>query len=77
MAVMHAVEDFRDEEESALLCDQCHEPMECYEGELYCPDCTRFGVEEAGRLADDEARRDREREAAMHAEPVDGTEPPW
>jgi hypothetical protein len=27
-----------------------------YEGERYCPDCTRYEVEELARQADDEAR---------------------
>jgi hypothetical protein len=27
---------------NALTCDGCGNPLECFEGEVYCPDCTRF-----------------------------------
>jgi uncharacterized Zn finger protein (UPF0148 family) len=25
-----------------MYCDQCRGPLEHFEGEAYCPDCTRF-----------------------------------
>jgi hypothetical protein len=29
-------------------CPECGGPLECFEGESYCPDCLRFGLADAG-----------------------------
>jgi uncharacterized Zn finger protein (UPF0148 family) len=34
-----------------MYCPECGGPLACYEGEPYCPDCTRWGVEEEERQA--------------------------
>jgi uncharacterized Zn finger protein (UPF0148 family) len=39
-----------------MLCDLCGGPLECFEGEPYCPDCTRYEAMELARQADNEAR---------------------
>jgi uncharacterized Zn finger protein (UPF0148 family) len=39
-----------------MHCDCCGGPLASYEGEHFCPDCTRFEIEELARQADDEAR---------------------
>jgi uncharacterized Zn finger protein (UPF0148 family) len=39
-----------------MHCEDCGGPLACYEGEFYCPDCTRYEAEELARQADDEAR---------------------
>jgi uncharacterized Zn finger protein (UPF0148 family) len=44
-------------------CECCGGPLEHYEGEAYCPDCTRYEVEEAARQATAEAVQLREAEA--------------
>jgi uncharacterized Zn finger protein (UPF0148 family) len=39
-----------------MHCTDCGAPLACYEGEHYCPDCTRYEAEELARQADEEAR---------------------
>jgi hypothetical protein len=29
---------------NVLTCAGCGNPLECFEGEVYCPDCTWFGL---------------------------------
>ena len=38
-----------------MICTNCHEPLACFHGEFYCPDCTRYEVETMAQQADDEA----------------------
>jgi uncharacterized Zn finger protein (UPF0148 family) len=47
-----------------MCCTDCGGPLACYEGERYCPDCTRYEVEELARQADEEARAIRQAPAA-------------
>jgi hypothetical protein len=47
-----------------MYCTECGGRLECFEGERYCPDCTRYEVEEAARQALDEALVLRTAEAA-------------
>jgi uncharacterized Zn finger protein (UPF0148 family) len=54
-------------------CESCGGRLHCYEGEVYCPDCTRW---EVVRLADEEVRVLRLLPAPPWEEwPSDG--PPW
>jgi hypothetical protein len=39
-----------------MQCECCGDPVACYEGEWYCPECTRYDAEDLARLADEEAR---------------------
>jgi uncharacterized Zn finger protein (UPF0148 family) len=39
-----------------MLCENCGSPLERFEGEVYCPDCTRYAAERLALRADDEAR---------------------
>jgi uncharacterized Zn finger protein (UPF0148 family) len=43
----------------------CGTPLECYEGETYCPDCTRYAAERDIEQALDEALALRRQEAEM------------
>jgi hypothetical protein len=38
-----------------MTCEHCGEALACFEGEWYCPGCTRYEVEERARQADREA----------------------
>ena len=38
-----------------MNCEHCNEPLACFNGEHYCPDCTRYEVETMAQQADDEA----------------------
>ena len=38
-----------------MICTNCNEPLACFHGEYYCPDCTRYEVERLAQQADDEA----------------------
>jgi uncharacterized Zn finger protein (UPF0148 family) len=38
-----------------MYCDQCGEPLACFEGETYCPDCSYWQTVEQMELATDEA----------------------
>jgi hypothetical protein len=61
-----------------MHCDYCGAALECFEGERYCPDCTRYEVEEQARQADGEAAafRAAEEQAACQVEgPADGAYP--
>ena len=46
-----------------MHCADCGCPLACFEGEPYCPDCTRYEVEGLARQADGEARLLRQAEA--------------
>jgi hypothetical protein len=39
-----------------MNCEYCNEPLACYEGEWYCPDCTRYEAEAGARQADLQVR---------------------
>jgi hypothetical protein len=39
-----------------MNCEYCGGPLEYFEGEPYCPDCTQYAAEELARQADEEAR---------------------
>jgi uncharacterized Zn finger protein (UPF0148 family) len=52
-----------------MHCESCGGPLASFEGERYCPDCTRYEVEELARQADDEARV--LRQAQAHAGQAD------
>jgi hypothetical protein len=60
-----------------MNCEYCGGPLECFEGEWYCPDCTQYAAEELARQADEEARALRLAQAAQPEEgpPDDG--PPF
>jgi hypothetical protein len=45
------------------LCECCGGPLECYEGEPYCPDYTYYATLELASEADEEARVERMRPA--------------
>jgi hypothetical protein len=38
-----------------MTCEHCGEALACFEGEWYCPECTRYDVEELARQADRDA----------------------
>jgi hypothetical protein len=46
-----------------MYCTCCGGPLACFEGERYCPDCTRYEVEELARQADEEAHQLRQVQA--------------
>jgi uncharacterized Zn finger protein (UPF0148 family) len=46
-----------------MHCEHCGSPLECFEGEDYCPDCLRYEVEELAAEAAEEAARFRRAEA--------------
>ena len=48
-----------------MHCPECGGPLACFEGERYCPDCTRYEVEELARQAAAEAVLLRQAEAEM------------
>jgi hypothetical protein len=50
----------------------CGSPLVCYQGEPYCPDCTRYEAEQLARQTDDEARALR-RALDQAPPPEDGT----
>jgi uncharacterized Zn finger protein (UPF0148 family) len=52
-----------------MNCENCGSSLESYEGECFCPECTRYEVEELARQADDDARV--LRLALAEAEPFD------
>jgi uncharacterized Zn finger protein (UPF0148 family) len=54
-----------------MHCPECGSRLECYEGQRYCPNCTRYEVEEQARQALDEALALRAAEAKAAAA-VDG-----
>jgi uncharacterized Zn finger protein (UPF0148 family) len=62
-----------------MFCEHCGEALACYEGELYCPECTRYEVEELARQADAEtaAFSLALAQAAPAANRPAGDEPPW
>jgi uncharacterized Zn finger protein (UPF0148 family) len=58
------------------LCDGCGNPLASYEGESYCPGCTRWEALQLAEEADEEARVLRLLPAPPWEEgPADG--PPW
>jgi uncharacterized Zn finger protein (UPF0148 family) len=62
-----------------MHCTDCGGPLACYEGEYFCPDCTRYAVEELAAEAAAEAAQLRRAEAEWAAAdegPADG-EPPF
>jgi uncharacterized Zn finger protein (UPF0148 family) len=62
-----------------MHCKDCAGPLECYEGEWYCPDCLRYATEELAAEAAAEAallRRAEAKWAAAGDGPADG-EPPF
>ena len=62
-----------------MYCESCNEPLACYEGEWYCPECTHVAVAELVRQADDEARACRLAlaQAGRAVEPPEGDGPPF
>jgi uncharacterized Zn finger protein (UPF0148 family) len=62
-----------------MNCESCGGPLECYEGELFCPACTRYETEKLARQADDEARAARLAlaQAARPDEATDNDGPPF
>jgi hypothetical protein len=61
-----------------MNCEHCGGVLECFEGEPYCPDCTRYEAEEQARQADEEAAafRAAEEQAARQVEgPADDAFP--
>jgi uncharacterized Zn finger protein (UPF0148 family) len=54
-----------------MNCDECGGALACYEGEHYCPDCTRYEVEQLAHQADDEAHLLRQVQAQAD-QPDDG-----
>jgi hypothetical protein len=62
-----------------MYCPDCGERLECFAGEPYCPECTRYEVEELARQATAEAVQFRQAEAAAAqaalAEPADDALP--
>ena len=52
---------------------ECGTRLVCFDGESYCPDCTRYEAEELARQADDEARL--LRQAQTHAARPDESPP--
>jgi uncharacterized Zn finger protein (UPF0148 family) len=39
-----------------MNCEHCGEPLACFEGETYCPDCTYWEAVEQTERATNEAR---------------------
>jgi uncharacterized Zn finger protein (UPF0148 family) len=62
-----------------MHCDTCGGPLACFEGEWYCPDCTRYEVEELAAEAAAEAAllRRAEAEWAAAGEGPAGDGPPF
>jgi uncharacterized Zn finger protein (UPF0148 family) len=62
-----------------MHCDTCGAPLECFEGEDYCPDCVRYATEELAAEAAAEAAllRRAEAEWAAAGEGPDDGEPPF
>jgi uncharacterized Zn finger protein (UPF0148 family) len=61
-------------------CPDCGGPLACFEGEHYCPDCTRYEVEREAQQATAEAVLLRQAEAEMAAAddgPAGGEGPPY
>ena len=58
------------------LCECCGGPLASFEGESFCPECTRWETVVLAEEADDEARGERMQPAPAQEEgPADG--PPW
>jgi uncharacterized Zn finger protein (UPF0148 family) len=47
-----------------MSCEYCGGPLCCFEGEWYCPNCTRYEVEKLAEQALDEALLHRASEVA-------------
>jgi hypothetical protein len=61
-----------------MHCEHCGADLECFDGERYCPDCTRYEVEGQARQADEEAaafRKAEEQAACQVEEPAGGAYP--
>jgi uncharacterized Zn finger protein (UPF0148 family) len=61
-----------------MYCPECGSRLECFDGEPYCPDCTRYEIEREAARALDEAVRLRRAEAEWAAAgegPADGGPP--
>ncbi len=61
-----------------FTCDECGAPLECFEGEDYCPDCTRAELLREVAAADEEAAvLNRLPPPADFPPPPAGDEPPF
>ena len=58
-------------------CEHCGGPLACFEGETYCPDCSRYQALQLAEEADDEARLLRQAPAPPPDEGPDGDGPPF
>ena len=56
---------------------ECGERLECFEGEWYCPECTRWEAIQAHDQATAEALASLAVVQPDHPEPPDGDEPPF
>jgi hypothetical protein len=54
-----------------MNCEHCGAPLECFDCERYCPDCTRYALEVQARPADEEAAAFR-RAGGQAAQPDEG-----
>jgi uncharacterized Zn finger protein (UPF0148 family) len=56
-----------------FTCDECGAPLECYDGEPYCPDCVRVSL----AAADEEAMAEARALAALEARQLAERPPPF
>jgi uncharacterized Zn finger protein (UPF0148 family) len=63
-----------------MICNNCNGPLARFEGEHYCPECTRYEVEQLAQQAEDEAHvlhLLEQEQPGPDGEPVEDNEPPY